>query len=1015
MKRNHENVKELVVADNWEEVEEETSSLGAEGNEREEDPFGSRNSSNSYPSFAQNELLSKQHPRPQTKTLTLTKPEINTQQTISSTLNHSNNQNAPSSTTISKCTSTLPLSPLSKSLPIHCHMRELCSSLALPSDTTCNTSEIVFHPKTKVKSGREYNKRKCVTTPNHDEMENIVSIGRMSSLHHSVEVSISSRSACESYIRIRGDQHKSAPVHGIIENQTKKKTKDIMDDLPTVNDTKRTLGLLDTMMIPLAPRNKLQVKSRFLSFPRKGVDGATIEIDKDRTVCISHSYLALEYNESGSFHVRQQKNLENITHGKTNDNDEEVVGNRDSNGEVINGSKTDSEYEFIKENNNDYHLTDQKPNFLEAFAMVCMPPIKGSGNFHNTNSKNNVPTSTQNSTPNLNSTSTKENKSSTQSSLSSKSVQNQILNSETNHDHAPIGNDGLTTNQNNVDNKSSTRQKHHPNINTMKGFILIRGNLGRLKMKSKHKRKEGVERTTHKRKNTKQKKKKESKFDIEITFPLDFTPLLVKLCNMQTSINSILRNSTQTSDHVKLRDHNLDCSILLLVAGLNDSHLHSYKVSLKLNLTSEHFEPIIEKINFPGFCSKPRTENNHNHKKRDVFSWDAFLDGIASNTLDECDVANKMHKSSKEIVNRFNTNYQEFRDIHVESDKVPPNASHITSCLILKSPITAISTISIPKDKYTKESERENNIKNDKGSEIGRKSCENFIAMACQDGTIRIITYIFKENCGELAASSDSLTSNQIDILDLSQFVVDGPISSLHFSFKKSLLRDDKSCSSQYVVDLVVGSTCGFACLFRRNGKHSFDGPIKIVTGIREGWEERGYGHNNQNDTMKNVGDAVMTINQCSPNNLRSSPIQPNSSIIAIGTHSGHLMLFLEKSKDKDEGKNTSCELDSKTNTELHAEESKSSGSKSVCPDFLSNKLFSHERIPRHPSFELFWHTQLPFSIHGISFVNNKTNPIPEMIVISKGKIHLFGLTCTDLKNISNDLANELCSYLSSL
>mmetsp|Transcript_2315 Transcript_2315/g.3976 ORF Transcript_2315/g.3976 Transcript_2315/m.3976 type:complete len:740 (-) Transcript_2315:32-2251(-) len=123
----------------------------------------------------------------------------------------------------------------------------------------------------------------------------------------------------------------------------------------------------------------------------------------------------------------------------------------------------------------------------------------------------------------------------------------------------------------------------------------------------------------------------------------------------------------------------------------------------------------------------------------------------------------------------------------------------------------------------------------------------NIIAVACYDGVIRILTYIIE-------CTSD-LNVIRMAKLQHSTFIVDGPVTTLHFhnEITKNSGRISHSGASEEEDDwcdnlfLLAGSLCGLAFLFYEvspqtaEGK-SFEGPVVVVDGLydadKEGCED---------------------------------------------------------------------------------------------------------------------------------------------------------------------------------
>lgn len=143
----------------------------------------------------------------------------------------------------------------------------------------------------------------------------------------------------------------------------------------------------------------------------------------------------------------------------------------------------------------------------------------------------------------------------------------------------------------------------------------------------------------------------------------------------------------------------------------------------------------------------------------------------------------------------------------------------------------------------------------------------NHLAIACYDGTVRIITYQLKNDSSLYCCCVGCAT-----------FIVDGPVVSLHFG----ITGDPSLPHPSSHLFLVAGSLCGFACLFHeapllpsfdnlpQNGSTPFfDGPLTVLDGLYDARQE-GY------------EDCVTSVHAC-------SGCQPS---IAVGTQGGRVLLF---------------------------------------------------------------------------------------------------------------------------
>lgn len=137
------------------------------------------------------------------------------------------------------------------------------------------------------------------------------------------------------------------------------------------------------------------------------------------------------------------------------------------------------------------------------------------------------------------------------------------------------------------------------------------------------------------------------------------------------------------------------------------------------------------------------------------------------------------------------------------------------------------------------------------------KNQEHWIAVGCQDGTVRIISFAY--------------TRTDDDSLDFTKLVahtvlVDGPIIALHLSHEKG---DGE-------IHLLVGSMCGFACGMKKT-RRGWQGPWMVAEGF---W-----------NSSLDSEDAILAVNKLSNN------------MVAVGTHSGLCCVYQKRQGDN------SCQL----------------------------------------------------------------------------------------------------------
>ena len=167
------------------------------------------------------------------------------------------------------------------------------------------------------------------------------------------------------------------------------------------------------------------------------------------------------------------------------------------------------------------------------------------------------------------------------------------------------------------------------------------------------------------------------------------------------------------------------------------------------------------------------------------------------------------------------------------------------------------------------------------------------IAVGCQDGTVRIISFQYQRTGEALSFAK----------LSVHTILVDGPIIALHLSQQQG-----------NTTHLVVGSMCGFVCRLQKTDESRWEGPWMVTEGL---W-----------NASLDLEDAVLAVHMLS------------KDMIALGTHSG--------------------------------------------------KCFVWQQREAQDSYRLVWKCQLPYSIHGLSHVNDLSCGQPSLRVTTRFTFHVF-------------------------
>jgi len=162
----------------------------------------------------------------------------------------------------------------------------------------------------------------------------------------------------------------------------------------------------------------------------------------------------------------------------------------------------------------------------------------------------------------------------------------------------------------------------------------------------------------------------------------------------------------------------------------------------------------------------------------------------------------------------------------------------------------------------------------------------NRLALACYDGTVRILAYQLKaqqkqENIRN--GDHDNVPTLQFCHVRCSSFIIDGPVVSLHFGTSFSANPNLPQIPSLF---LVAGSLCGFACIFYEslmpnnegNSARFFNGPTTLVDGLYDAQQE-GY------------EDSVTTVH--------IGCVAGKNQMIVVGTQGGRVLLFQQCQEER--------------------------------------------------------------------------------------------------------------------
>ena len=295
-------------------------------------------------------------------------------------------------------------------------------------------------------------------------------------------------------------------------------------------------------------------------------------------------------------------------------------------------------------------------------------------------------------------------------------------------------------------------------------------------------------------------------------------------------------------------------------------------------------------------------------------------DGENDNT--STSTANDPKPPSNDFTNLF------LQDLNLNADIGIAETSTSTSPLLFRSPITVVNTsITVRKSDL---------------------ASIHTLSVGCQDGSIRIITYALANENGneqEQEEREDKHCENnqlkdmhqRFEILNISNFVIDGPVSALSYSRNESIENEEVR------LVLFAGSVCGFACWFYQIPNcddYEFQGAYPLIDGL---WDNR-----------LRDDDAVLSIREFQYGGVEGG------SIVAIGLYSGRLLLFERRTEGRSEDDNEDTK-----NPYMYFTDKRDSA-----------------------TFHCVWNCTLPYPIRDIQVVADGI--FSDMVVCTKRSIHLL-------------------------
>lgn len=297
------------------------------------------------------------------------------------------------------------------------------------------------------------------------------------------------------------------------------------------------------------------------------------------------------------------------------------------------------------------------------------------------------------------------------------------------------------------------------------------------------------------------------------------------------------------------------------------------------------------------------------------------------------------------------------------------------------SPVMALDCLNIC---YNKDEESENNENENTEQSISssRGGCCCCLAISCQDGTIRFIT--FSPNAISNGPVDSGAVVGAFDSVQATTFIIDGPAVCLHLSCSNHHCHDstDVGANQQYQghpVYATIGSLCGYVTVLytrdifgkvmetdalasetsssndndiRKNDSISWEGPFIMAEGF---WNQH-----------LEAEDSVLAVHDVGRNGM-----------VALGTHAGRCFLYQAVNK-------------SRITSNRHSSFKSSQ-------DVYNNG--DDDKYGEHHLYRRLWECQLPYPIHGICHLpnynrssssdNNITPPL-SLLVTTRKSVHLF-------------------------
>jgi hypothetical protein len=380
------------------------------------------------------------------------------------------------------------------------------------------------------------------------------------------------------------------------------------------------------------------------------------------------------------------------------------------------------------------------------------------------------------------------------------------------------------------------------------------------------------------------------------------------------------------------------------------------------------FRPLAPVVRLVGHHHPP---NRHHHPKQTIKTINVPIIWLGSADTSKL----YCFTLGKKFVFTDAVDFAKDNDVLTRLDLIPVPLSD--PAFEVDSPVMALDCLNIYKYEERESDETEKTEQSISSSRGGRRCC--CLAISCQDGTIRFITFVPKA-IGNGPVDSGAFMG-AFDNVQATTFIIDGPSVCLHLCCSNHDCHDctDEGANLHYegrMVYATIGSLCGYVTVLytrdifgkvretdaltsetsssndndiRKNDMISWEGPFIMAEGF---WNQH-----------LEAEDSVLAVHDIGRNGM-----------VALGTHAGRCFLYQAVNNSKHRSKIQSSQ------------------------DMHNN---GDGKYGEHVLYRRVWECQLPYSIHGIRHLpnfnssssnssDNNISPPLSLLVTTRKSVHLF-------------------------